>query len=265
MKSQQWVMNLFFIIGVPLFVIGLTLFGTGLFMRRRILHKKNLASRIYSDIDIENDLTVKSTYASPNIDRPKRINIMKVKLYESRIKLQDLKQDQKKFSKLIVKNDIQTHKVVDNKIVYEPFMISNYPKLYKHLLKLHKIQHTVRYYRNELIVLSKSNIADLINHQVGYIKSIQQQLVINTKQMKLNIYNRKEYLKDDPEYDMGLPKGDKVDDYHNWPIRRKPAIDTYLSLKKEELIENRLDTQQELRQELKNYKAMMSEQLLKLK
>ena len=148
MRSKQWYMNLLFIIGIPLITIGLTMFGVGLFMRRRALRSnKRNASRVYSDIDLEVQIDVEHNSLGPNFNRKERVRLVKENHVYARITSQKLSGDQIKFNNLIVENGIQTHSIVNNKIVYEQFMVSKYPKLHRHLIKLHRNQDRLHYNR----------------------------------------------------------------------------------------------------------------------
>ena len=212
MASKKWLMQLFFMIGIPMFVIGLSLLGATLLMRKRAISRRRSdgnnpkAKEVsYSHIDLDRDIYVRP----PSVNRPrsannkpdndKRIQTLKKSILEGKQRLQRLSSAQQKFSKLIVEKLIETHSIVDNKIVYTNRVIKNFPKLHKHLIKLHKTKNTLRHQWDELDTLVGAKKIDR-----SVMDRLLVQLVSNTYDKKMNRYNIKQMTKKNPLYDNNL-------------------------------------------------------------
>ena len=127
MASKQWFMNLFFAIGVPMLILGIALFGVTLYMRRRatlrnrptrgtVINTKEAYSHI--DFDLKFPLNrIKQDDVYIRIGKNKRILKSKLYIIQGRESLKALSRDQVKFNKLIVKENIETHNIVNGKVV----------------------------------------------------------------------------------------------------------------------------------------------------
>ena len=265
MKSQQWVMNLFFIIGVPLFVIGLTLFGTGLFMRRRTIRKNRNPSKFYSKIDLEAQLVLEQPSLGVDVDRSKRISQVKSGLANNYVKLDKLAGDQMVYNKLIIEKGINTYEVVNNKIVYGKFMMSNYPDLHQYLVKLHKIQHNIRYFRKELSALSKDDIGDTMNSKLNSIRDNQENLIQNSEEMSVNSFNRKQNLENDPKYDFISEDTYIHESISDMNSKTKPEMNSFLRDKNDNYMITKTNLEQILGESKNNYRTWEQNQISVLK
>ena len=239
MASKKWFMELFFMIGIPMLVLGISLFGTTLFMRRRAISRRRSAGNNpivkdvpYSHIDLDRDIYVRPPSvnrphsANNNPDNDIRILSLKKSILEGKEQLKHLSSAQLKFSKLIVEKNIDTHSIVDNNIVYSKRVIENFPRLHKYLIKLHKTKNTLRYQWDELDTLVGVKRIDR-----NIIESLINKLVTNTYNKKMNRNNIKQMTNKNPVYDNDLLKltGQLNKDTGEYIPLTKSDMETYLT------------------------------------
>ena len=221
----------------------------------------------YSHIDLDVPLTLHHTFIDPSVDRVNRVNKVKEKIVVSRKQLQYLTKDQMKYNKLIVDLDIDTHSVVNNNIEYSTYMVSKYPELHQHLVKLHKVRKTLFYYRKELEVLALSPIKDAVLNYCQLIDTTKRDLIINTIDLKVNLYNISENSKINPHFHIDLIKcrGNIKTNKKLWNTETKADLKEFLTEQKIGLQFMKLEFQIKLHKNQKEYKKFEDEQLKMLK
>ena len=246
MQSRIWVANLLLIIGVSMLIIGLSVFGAGLFLRRRRAMKKTYARanvlttrEAYSNIDQDYTPSLIARRHSVdgndgmyrNGDKYNQILEAKIRVLEGRAALKALSEDQIKYNKLVVANNIKTHDIIDGKMVYTMNVIFEYPNLLKHLTKLHKIQSTIDFYSTDLdrLVVNPNKANSLMyRHQLD---NNLERLIANQYKFKMNLYNKQQMGKKSPVYKGNLEnfKGKPIKDTNAFSDPTDAEIHKYLS------------------------------------
>ena len=113
--------------------------------------------------------------------------------------------------------------------------------------------------------LSKSDLGNTMDDKLRAIRGNREKLIENTQAIKLNIFNRKEYLKDEPSYISGFKKGDTIEKNDQWPNKSKDTINTYLNREFKELMSEKLKYQQRLRKSKNDFKKWENKQINSLK
>ena len=232
MPSALWYAKLFLSIGVPMLIIGFTLFGATLYMRRRILRRRELKieQRRQQMIELErsnvfvSQITLKNQkmYTSLDMDIPGylrkapvyfeghgtfgtpknvRIQIAKTKIIENRMKLKQLSDEQVKYNQLISDNDINTHSIKDGNIIYTSQVMNDYPELYTHLVKVHALQNTIHYYRKELGKYVYLDFGHETSKYGEMIDTSMTKLIGNSRDLKLNWESKMLLSQATPVYD----------------------------------------------------------------
>ena len=219
MISRLFLMKIVMGVGIALLVIGLTMMGAGLYIRRRRARSRTTADtyttrKAYSHIDLNDHMDVirlTNTYRHDNIDAifpDSRIRHLKRSILRGKQNLMDLESDQVKFNKLINENNIRgTHSIVNDKIVYSESVIRDYPDLHKHLVKLHKIQNNLRYNWDALDFHAENRkyaiVSEIHRQQIdGYTR----ELITNSYELNKNAYNRIQASKPNPHYNDDFSK-----------------------------------------------------------
>ena len=196
-------MNLFLAIGVTMLILGITMFGAMLYVRRRTIMKKRADSithlttqESYSHIDLDDDILVKrlSLNARDNsltdVDKISRIIKLKKIIIGNKNELKLLSADRVKYNKLIVENDIITHGIEGNAIVYTSRVIEQYPELHRYLIDLHGIRNKIRNHWDELNTLVTADEITDISIYRSLIAKYTKELITNTYDLKINRYNK---------------------------------------------------------------------------
>ena len=220
MASRLWYVKLCLYIGLPMMLIGITLFGATLYIRRHVKSSRMLDGRydlrsrreVYTAIDLDIPVYLKRAPADimnydPMIGNDElRINIARSKILEGRRQLKQLSYNQHKYNHVIAENDINTHSIVKGEIIYTSRVINDYPDLHAHLLKLHKIQNTMQYYRKYLV--NNFDVPfkyEMIKYRI-LIDTTMNDLIANTRHLRANAKSKQLLSRTDPVYDYNLKK-----------------------------------------------------------
>ena len=231
MISRLFLMKIVVGVGIALLVIGLTMMGAGLYIRRRRVRSMTTADtyttrKAYSHIDLDEHMNVirlTNTYRHDNIDAifpDSRIRHLKRSILQGKQKLMDLESAQDKYSNLVIENNIKdTHRIVNNKIVYSDLVIRDYPDLHKHLIELHKTKNNLRYNRDELDSLTDNIHAIDSSIHLQSIDDYTRKLINNAYELNKNAYNQIQASKQNPHYDGDFSKFkgqyNKITDSHD--------------------------------------------------
>ena len=197
MAGKLWFMKLYFAIGVPMLIIGLALFGATLYMRSRAKSNVKLMSRrgsntAYSLIDLNDHIYIKRGSLNMDIGINGRVRKAKISILQAKRELKDMEKAQFVYNTLIVEENLHTHRIVGNKIIYSDRVIKEFPNLHKHLMKLHAINNKLHYYWDELDIYD--NLGILTPNRENYLDN--RRLIFNdVNQLISNSYEFNMFLK----------------------------------------------------------------------
>ena len=270
MVSRQSFMNMVFIVGMSMIVIGLAIIGGGLFLRRRrIIRSKfsNSISKVYSPIDVNTHQQMGrlalNDYDAIDISLPTNTRILNAKnaIVEGKQQLRNLAKDQTKFSNMIVDNDIKnTFVIKDGVVVFDAALTQKYPKLVKHLNKLHRVQNKIRHNWDELDILVKDVNSKVTINNMFKINMLTRDLITNNMKMKANWANRNEIGKLHPEFERDfwnlMGRNQKT-------LSSEAQINKFLKLEKQQLLRENIQITNKLN-ELKQSNELLEQNRVKI-